>query len=419
MVRLVLVLLVAGCGGGSGGSGGIGDDDGGGWDDTRGQRLADAYCDRMLDCCTPAEMNAENSVFQLDGGGCRLLFETVYDGAFFPMLEDGEAAGTVEVDWAAFDQCIELISHATCEEIAAGEAFAPCENVIQGQIADGSQCNQGFECRSGYCANVAGDNATCGQRPGGGDACNGTCAQGYYCDTTCLPQKPNGQACSDSDECADGGCVGGVCAVICDGGGPGAGPADGTLAGVGPRLVDAACGARMECCTDAELAESSGDFGVGDDEDSCRLWTSLFAGVLLAYAHQAAEDGNAVIHEDVLDQCLDDYASMSCEEYARYDSPSACDDWIEGRLADGEPCAIGFECSGGACEGGGLGDPGVCSAIPAGGEACTGTCADGFFCNGSGLCQTQVAAGETCSGDDECAEGDCAETTCTLICDGR
>lgn len=236
MKRLVVWVLLIGCGG----------DDGGGFVevDDLGMELGIASCSLQFECCTDAEIMAQYMGITFEGEPitteerCVAFANAVFTSFAVAQYKESIAIGRMEYDGAAAADCIAAIESLSCAEYSAGvnEGIAPtCRPFVIPKVADGGGCTQDHECTSDNCEGestpLGGPNTDglCKPMPTAGQSCDDTCARGLYCgpDSSfgmdiCQALKADGEQCNRASECANDHCETGtrVCAtkpLTCDG----------------------------------------------------------------------------------------------------------------------------------------------------------------------------------------------------------
>jgi hypothetical protein len=218
---LLATSLSLGCGGddGPGGGGNLSLDE-------LGDTLGDITCTKIFECCNEAE------IMDMFGGlnpPITTFEECVefYDG-FVTALLLGPAADAVDRGTLIYDgelaaDCFAAFEAASCEEVdgfnSGGAAVPECEDIFEGQLADGETCVTDLECVSGTCDgdSLNGDPGVCATPPGEGEPCETfDCADGFYCDDSggegvCAPAQADGAGCSFDDDCQSDNCDQGTC----------------------------------------------------------------------------------------------------------------------------------------------------------------------------------------------------------------
>jgi 6-phosphogluconolactonase (cycloisomerase 2 family) len=312
-----------------------------------------AACDPATGICLSA---APNGTPCDDGDAC-----TQSD-----TCQDGACTGANPVVCTALDQCHDA---GTCNP-ATGVCSDP--SVTNGTVCDdGDACTLGDTCQAGNC--VSGAPKVCTALdgchvPGVCDPGTGVCSDPAASDgTACI----DGNACTQTDTCQTGVCVGGnpVACTAIDG-----------CHDVG--VCDTGTG---QCSSPA-----SADGSTCDDGDACTQTDACQGGVCFG--------ANPVVCV-ALDQCHEagvcDPSSGQCLDPALPDG-TACD--------DASACTLGDSCQAGACV---SGAPVVCTALDACHEAgvcdpATGICSDPDAANGT-VCDD----GNACTQTDACQSGSC------------
>jgi hypothetical protein len=145
-----------------------------------------------------------------DVAGCVDLL--VERGAAFRVQDavDAVANGNVRFHPEYADACVAAVNASSCAQwgpsfgIYGGTSpWEPCQNMVEGLVADGQACSNRFECVSGDCVS-----SICIARGSLGDSC-GTepyylCKSGLGCmgtPPTCQPQHASGEACTLASDC--------------------------------------------------------------------------------------------------------------------------------------------------------------------------------------------------------------------------
>lgn len=189
MIRpLLLALTLAACGGGGVALGDLGDE------------LVDAYCARAVRCGVYASAAACKADLTVN-------------------LE--EAVRSVEAGRTSYSEdkageCLDAMRDASCDATSEGARADSqiCEDVFEGNVADGGACFGSEDCVSGTCetpdCGMACCQGTCVATmpvPGIGQACPaGECVVGAFCNDSamCVALLAAGAACADNDQCGYG-----------------------------------------------------------------------------------------------------------------------------------------------------------------------------------------------------------------------
>lgn len=238
MKRLVVCVLLVGCGGDDGGS------NGSVAVDNLGMELALASCGLQFECCTDAEIMEQYMGLTYEGqpitteAQCIELTNAFFTGFAVTQYKESIAKGRMEYDGAAAADCIAVIGGLSCTDYSTGilEDAAPgCRPFLIPKVADEGACTQSYECISDNCegaSNPLGEPSTdglCKPMPSAGQPCDENCADGLYCDydqtanmDLCKPLESDGTQCTFDDECASDHCDDetDTCAqepLVCDG----------------------------------------------------------------------------------------------------------------------------------------------------------------------------------------------------------
>lgn len=104
------------------------------------------------------------------------------EGSFLPHIND---TTVTYAEPSVLSDCRTYLAELTCETLALDGPNA-CTELLVGNVAEGSECDVDVQCAgAAYCAAAAGD--TCG---------------------TCTAQKADGENCTDNSECKSGNCSG-------------------------------------------------------------------------------------------------------------------------------------------------------------------------------------------------------------------
>ncbi len=283
----------------------------------------------------------------------------------------------------------------------------PCEGAADGTpCEDGSLCTTGDQCVAGACVGTA---KSCSQLDSACavGVCDGATGQ---CTTAAANNGAScndGEACTYSDVCHDGQCVGAVdpvcastdCATATNGT-----PCwDGNPCTVNTTCQAGACvGATKDCSaygdtcsvgvcnstTGACEAAAANEGGACDDGVSCTTEDTCWGGT--CYGSQDPACANNT-------QCGPGTDGLAC--------------------VDSDPCTVNTVCQAGAC----VGPQKSCSAFN---TACTtGVCNPGTgACEGAAANQGKSCSdGDTCTTGDMCNAGECVGTpgACATVCDGK
>lgn len=210
------IIFGLGCGGDDGGGGNIALAD-------LGTELGELTCAQLFECCNDAELM---EMFEFINPPITNVAECVeFYNAFITGLLTGPAQEAVERGSLIYNgglaaDCLAQVRNLSCEELNGFEEPAlatDCENIFEGQLADGESCVTDLECTSAYCSGetLDGEPGTCATKPGDGEPClDFECADGLHCDNSgggegvCAPALADGADCTFDDDCQSGTCEG-------------------------------------------------------------------------------------------------------------------------------------------------------------------------------------------------------------------
>jgi hypothetical protein len=231
MKRLVVCALLVGC---------AGDDAAGGGSpielEDLGTQLAEVSCQKMFECCTDAEIMEQFMNIKYEGQPITTEEQCVgFTAGFFnalavPQWQASIAAGHMEYDASAAGGCVSASANLSCADYAAlsngngnTSLAGTCEPFLIPKVANDGACTQDDECVSNNCVvTSSSEDGACKPLPGAGEACNGSCIDGYYCGydsgqtmEICMALKANGTECTVSDECTSGYCDSSASPSVC------------------------------------------------------------------------------------------------------------------------------------------------------------------------------------------------------------
>src|SRR5215831_14605483 len=206
--RLLLVLMITGCGGG--GDSTVSRPSIGTNKDNVCDQIAKVACYDMYLCCSEGEIERKLGVSDPRTGDQCIEDITKMCVRRLASEEASLAANRVRFDSGTMDGCLKalLAPEHTCAtvEMTLPWTMACMTSAWVGTVPVGSQCFYTYECAgpgSAYCA----PNQTCTALPTDGMPCSPQfgCAKGFYCSGgTCRTQLGAGSMCSSSVQCMMG-----------------------------------------------------------------------------------------------------------------------------------------------------------------------------------------------------------------------
>jgi hypothetical protein len=125
----------------------------------------------------------------------------------------------------------------------------------------------------------------------------------------------------------------------------------------------------------------------------------------------AIDAGKILYHDDIAQDCIDAYASLSCDSTEQpVDALDVCNTVLTGTVAMGGACAFDKECESANCDVPSCpsacctGTCGAPTTLPSIGQACTAFCAGDAYCGADNLCHAPLAEGAACTSE-PCAFG--------------
>lgn len=179
------------------------------------EELIEAECSLLYRCCSPTELEDR---FGIDGdeAECTDFQSAVPTSIHLANLTTSIEQGRITFDAGMAELCAESYLAQDCSEwtmLSPARTRLPgCIEMIIPEVEEGGRCKQNYECTTEVCEyEQPGDEfGTCVTRAAENEPCfDAQCATGLYCDVfddKCIPQKQDGQACLDDEECLSGAC---------------------------------------------------------------------------------------------------------------------------------------------------------------------------------------------------------------------
>lgn len=187
--------------------------------------VQNTYCQKIFECCSKSERENELGMGDIDTvEECRKADNQLAQVFSFWRQDESVEAGRAVFDDSSAEVCMNSMKDAKCSDFSAEEGVFSenrpgCNQIIQPQLDEGEECQQDFECKTGWCkrkpdgeGGFHDDNKKCAVPPQAGDPCpNGKCGPGTYCSTfgtefTCKSKAENGGECEDDKDCESGVC---------------------------------------------------------------------------------------------------------------------------------------------------------------------------------------------------------------------
>lgn len=178
--------------------------------------MIEAECDMLYRCCSSEELEDR---FGIDGSSaeCDDFQSPLPVTIHLANMTESDREGRISFDPGMAELCGESYLDQDCSQWTALDpsttTLSGCMEMVTPQVNEGGDCKFDFECVSSFCEMQEDDDemGKCVGFADEGDTCFGAdCGDGLYCDTfddACLPQKDDGRACVDDDECKSGACT--------------------------------------------------------------------------------------------------------------------------------------------------------------------------------------------------------------------
>jgi hypothetical protein len=206
------------------------------------------------------------------------------------------------------------------------------------------------------------------------------------------------------------------------------------LSELGSEMGKTICAKMVECCTAEELMDEL--LGATNQTECEELYNGLIGGLVVPQLEDSVASGRMRYDGGRMAECLDDLAAIECSELRgaiRGGPGTSCADPFTGLVDIGGACAGDVDCISSFCNGDSLDFEGnvmfgVCAQLPSDGQPCVDdTCGPGLRCDRQlDTCAPALADGMDCTFDDDCASGDCVDSTTgngtcgrTMTCDGQ
>lgn len=179
--------------------------------------LAAAQCEKILECCTPTELESVFAGQQVAGQqDCVAAVRAQADAFFVPALDAAQDAESVVVHTDELDSCTGALRARSCGSFrptASLDVLAEpaCNALVEPTLTLSAFCAEDFECETGFCSRPPGETeGTCKNPPAAGEAClSDRCGDGLFCatDGTCTEKLGDGAECGRNAECRSDSCA--------------------------------------------------------------------------------------------------------------------------------------------------------------------------------------------------------------------
>jgi hypothetical protein len=190
-------------------------------------RMAEAWCEVQLECCTDAELASSYAPEPAESLDECIERMTRYLELRLELLPASVDDGRASYDAQTAGDCFARWDAASCSDRVAEAASVtwdgPCSDVAGGRLAVGESCRGFYECGTRHCSGPF-ESSSCADIPREGEACVDRCDTGLFCDSRalvprCARQLEDGAACMLRSECQSNRCERNLCAatIVCDG----------------------------------------------------------------------------------------------------------------------------------------------------------------------------------------------------------
>jgi len=217
--------------------------------------IAEVACHNLYQCCAEGEIenflnvNEPRTEVQCRGDVAKICERDIARRDFSIL------SGRSTFDATIMNGCLDALVAPSNECAAVADALPWAEACMNdawvGQVADGQECFEPFECASvdSFCAPTQ----RCTALPGLGQQCVGQCASGLFCNGTCQQQLGAGGPCTSSIQCqTDLFCDFNATTPVCTARGDGGDACTSSQACKSNQCVPGTCaGTQNSCFTDA------------------------------------------------------------------------------------------------------------------------------------------------------------------------
>lgn len=188
--------------------------------------LIAAYCEKTFECCSGDQMEELFGEAYSDVDECVSEQRGPFSAIGAVQLEASYREGRIEYSEGHADACKTQVNQLSCSDFEGTptqrESLPGCEEMIEGVVELGGNCQGDWECESDYCVNENPEEeqmGTCAELPGLGEECpDRRCGGLGYCtavpplpedgdpDMRCDQLRQAGEACTEDKMCNSGYC---------------------------------------------------------------------------------------------------------------------------------------------------------------------------------------------------------------------
>jgi hypothetical protein len=154
------------------------------------EETGNATCEKLFECCTPAEIADLGDGFLIDMSSVEDCQETYSTALSLSggVITDAVDEGRMGYDSTKAEACLDVIGALTCEAFRATDTAnvsEKCDNPFIPQVEAGGSCALHAECIGGPCEGASGNpgavDGTCTPLPDEGEVCDFRCRAGLLC----------------------------------------------------------------------------------------------------------------------------------------------------------------------------------------------------------------------------------------------
>jgi hypothetical protein len=177
------------------------------------ERIAELKCEKEFSCCSASEREALMVGFSDDYSTEQDCKDAIEARALedLPARRDAVEAGRASYNAEKVGECLAYVESKSCSDFDSGNFVEECFPLFAPKVEPGGSCEEGFECKSGFCVG-----SMCVSYAAGGEDCSESiCQDGFYCNSSdvcsATKTKSNGESCSDYAACESAICENSVC----------------------------------------------------------------------------------------------------------------------------------------------------------------------------------------------------------------
>jgi MYXO-CTERM domain-containing protein len=180
--------------------------------DDFGEQAARSTCDKVYECCMPTDKELVAHM-RYSGGRAECGSKTRDSVGFWAaVISQEQDKGRLHYDAKLARRCLDAFAAATCETHKSNAALDGCDTFITPRTAPGAACSASESCMGGACVGVTAEKeGVCRAYVAEGASCaDNPCSKDLICGSgkICRQRLPSGQSCNSHGECQSQGCNG-------------------------------------------------------------------------------------------------------------------------------------------------------------------------------------------------------------------